>query len=212
MALYTLSQRSLLSLLAFLVVFSLAIVEGSGMEKDELNNRDILEDDSLKEIENEFDYFYNMEMMKRLSANDTKVYDDTEVYDDYEVYGDTELFDVYEESEFYDEYDVGTDYYEDSDELDFILDDLLDEEGLIENELDNIDIELIEPESDVYKSDIRQPRYRLNINLILLICLLLASASILLISLAWTACHCCFYNLHVDTGISCFPNTFISTF
>ena len=100
---------------------------------------------------------------------------------------------MYEESDYYDVYDVETDYYEESDELDFILDDLLDEEDLIENELDNIDIELIEPESDVYKSDIRQPRYRLNINLILLICLLLASASILLISLAWTACHCCCY-------------------
>ena len=36
--------------------------------------------------------------------------------------------------------------------IDFILDDLLDEEGLIKNELYNIDIdiELIEPESDLY--------------------------------------------------------------
>ena len=51
---------------------------GSRRGQDELNHDDILEDDSVKEIEKEFDYFYNMEMMKRLSANDTKVYDDTE--------------------------------------------------------------------------------------------------------------------------------------
>ena len=184
-----------LSQLAFWVVLCGAFVigeEGSGSEKDGLYDDDIVEDDSVKEIEKEFGYFYNTEMMEKLAANLTQEYDNTEVYDD------TEPFDVYDEGYYYDGYDVEKDYFEDSAELDLILDDLLDEDGLIENDLDNIDIELIKPDSDVYKSDMRRPWYHSNINLILLICFLLSSVSILLISLAWTACHCCCYGYIVE--------------
>ena len=90
-----------LSQLAFWVVLCGVFVigeEGSGSEKDGLYDDDIVEDDSVKEIKEEFDYFYNTEMMEKIAANLTKEYDNTEVYDD------TEPFDVYEEGYYYDDY------------------------------------------------------------------------------------------------------------
>ena len=81
-------------------------------------------------------------------------------------------------------------YYEDSTELDLILDDLLNEEGLVETELDYFDVEFINPDPDVLVAKTQERKYNLDLNLIFLICLLVTSASILLISLAYTTCHC----------------------
>ena len=184
-----------LSQLSFWLALCVAFVigeEGSGSEKDGLYDDDIVEDESVKEIDKEFDYFYYTDMMEKLATNITKEYEDTEVYDV------TEPFDVYDDVYYYDGNDVKKDYFEDSAELDLILDDLLDEEDLIVNDLENIDVELIKPDSDDYKSDMRRPRYHSNINLILLICFLLSSVSILLTTLAWTACHCCCYRYTVE--------------
>ena len=64
-----------LSLLVFWVVFLVAFVRGevgSGSEKIGLYDDDVVEADSVKEMEKEFDYLYNMEMMERLVTNETK--------------------------------------------------------------------------------------------------------------------------------------------
>ena len=81
-------------------------------------------------------------------------------------------------------------YYEDSTELDLILDDLLNEEGLVETELDYFDVEFINPDPDVLIAKTNGPKYNIDLNLVFLICLLVTSASILFISLACTTCHC----------------------
>merc|ERR1719186_1654244 len=91
----------------------------------------------------------------------------------------------------YEEYGVEANYYEDSTELDLLLDDLLNEEDLIEESLDDFDYELpiTLPKSDVTRKEMREESRNL-LNLILLISFLVASISILLISLALTANHC----------------------
>ena len=92
-----------LSQLAFWVVLTGFFVigeEGSGREKEGFYDDDIVEDNSVKEIEKGFGYFYNTEMMDKLAANFKKEYDDTEVYDD------AEPLDVYDEGYYYDGYDV----------------------------------------------------------------------------------------------------------
>merc|ERR1712202_47894 len=126
-----------------------------------------------EEIEKDFEYFYNLEMMKALDRHENKT--EAHVEDTYE------------------EYDVEANYYEDSTELDLILDDLLNEEDLIEESLDDFDYELplpiTLPKSDVTRKEVRE-KSRNRLNLILLISFLLASISILLVSLAWTANHC----------------------
>merc|ERR1712129_401500 len=75
-------------------------------------------------------------------------------------------------------------------ELDIILHDLLNEEGLMDTELDNIDVEFIKPFPDVLISEKQVPKYHFNLNLIFLICFLVSSASIFFIILACTTCHC----------------------
>merc|ERR1712202_42028 len=137
----------------------------------DLGYDDTYDDDSDEEIETDFEYFYNLEMMKALDRLENK----TEAHDE----------DAYEE------YGVEANYYEDSTELDLMLDDLLNEEDLIEESLDGFDYELpiTLPKSDVTRKEMRE-KSRNRLNLILLISFLLASISILLISLAWTANHC----------------------
>merc|ERR1712183_173376 len=168
------------SLLCVLVIFSATSVccedsvEREGVEI--FTSRDLIfyntyDDDSDEEIEKDFEYFYNLEMMKALDRLENK----TEAHDE----------------DAYDEYGVEANYYEDSTELDLLLDDLLNEEDLIEESLDDFDYELpiTLPKSDVTRKEIRE-KSRNRLNLILLISSLLASISILLISLAWTANHC----------------------
>merc|ERR1712202_64824 len=137
----------------------------------DLGYDDTYDDDSDEEIETDFEYFYNLEMMKALDRLENK----TEAHDE----------------DAYQEYVVEANYYEDSTELDLILDDLLNEEYLIEESLDDFDYELpiTLPKSDVTRKEMRE-KSRSLVNLILLISFLVASISILLISLAWTANHC----------------------
>ena len=132
---------------------------------------DTYDDDSDEEIGKDFEYFYNLEMMKALDRLEKKT--EAHVEDAYKEYG------------------VEANYYEDSTELDLIIDDLLNEEDLIEESLDDFDYELpiTLPKSDVTRKEMREESRNL-LNLILLISFLVASISILLISLAWTANHC----------------------
>merc|ERR1712183_1031306 len=168
------------SLLCVLVIFSATSVccedsvEREGDEiftSGDLGYDDTYDDDSDEAIEKDFEYFYNLEMMKALERLENK----TEAHDE----------DAYEK------YGVETNYYEDSTELDLILDDLLIEEDLIEESLDDFDYELplTLAKSDVTRKEMREESRSL-LNLILLISFLLASISILFISLAWTANHC----------------------
>merc|ERR1712183_1232703 len=167
------------SLLCVLVIFSATSVccedsvEREGDEiftSGDLGCDDTYDDDSDEEIEKDFEYFYNLKMMKALDRLESK----TEAKD--------------EDEDAYEEYGVETNYYEDSTELDLILDDLLNEEDLIEESLDDFDYELPIPlpKSDVTRKEMRE-KSKNRLNLILLISFLLASISILLISLAWTA-------------------------
>merc|ERR1712183_415049 len=134
----------------------------------DLGYDDTYDEDSDEEIEEDFEYFYNLEMMKELDIldndNKTKAY----VEDAYEEYG------------------VEANYYEDSTELDLVLDDLLNED-LIDESLDDFDYEL--PKSNVTRKEMREESRNM-LNLILLISFLVASISILLISLTWTANNC----------------------
>merc|ERR1719186_1904027 len=165
------------SLLCVLLVICICCEDDVEREGDEIFmsgdlGYDITYDnDSDEEIEKDFEYFYNLEMMKALDRHENKT--EAHVEDTYE------------------EYDVEANYYEDSTELDLILGDLLNEEDLIEESLDDFDYKLpiTLPKSDVTRKDIRE-KSRNRLNLILLISFLLASISILLISLAWTANHC----------------------
>merc|ERR1712096_6774 len=168
------------SLLCVLVIFSATSVccedsvEREGDEiftSGDLGYDDTYDDDSDEEIKKDFEYFYNLEMMKALDRLENK----TEAHDE----------------DAYQEYVVEANYYEDSTELDLILDDLLNEEYLIEESLDDFDYELpiTLPKSDVTRKEMREKSRNL-LNLILLISFLLAPISILLISLAWTANHC----------------------
>merc|ERR1712183_1189296 len=170
------------SLLCVLVIFSATSVccedsvEREGDEiftSGDLGCDDTYDDDSDEEIEKDFEYFYNLKMMKALDRLESQ----TEAKD--------------EDEDAYEEYGVEANYYEDSTELDLILDDLLNEEDLIEESLDDFDYELpiTLPKSDVTRKEMREKSRNL-LNLILLISFLLASISILLISLAWTANHC----------------------
>merc|ERR1712096_581164 len=168
------------SLLCVLVIFSATSVccedsvEREGDEiftSGDLGYDDTYDDDSDEEIETDFEYFYNLEMMKALDRLENK----TEAY----------VEDAYEE------YGVEANYYEDSTELDLVLDDLLNEEDLIDESLDDFDYELpiTLPKSDVTRKEMREESRNM-LNLILLISFLVASISILLISLTWTANHC----------------------
>merc|ERR1712096_457191 len=124
-----------------------------------------------REIEKDFEYFYNLEMVKALDRLENKTGAHVE--------------------NAYEEYSVEGNYYEDSTELDLIIDDLLNEEDLIEESMDDFDYELpiTLPKSDVTRKEMREESRSL-VYLILLISFLVASISILLISLAWTANHC----------------------
>merc|ERR1712183_181495 len=179
-SLETTSIMNSLSLLCVLVIFSATSVccedsvEREGDEiftSGDLGYDDTYDDDSDEAIEKDFEYFYNLEMVKALDRLENK----TEAHDE----------DAYEE------YGVEANYYEDSTELDLLLDDLLNEEDLIEESLDDFDYELLItlPKSDITRKEMRV-KSRNRLNLILLISFLLASISILLISLAWTANHC----------------------
>merc|ERR1719466_461204 len=168
------------SLLCVWVIFSATSVCCEDFVKKEgdeiftsgdLGYDDTYDDDSDEEIEKDFEYFYNLEMMKALDRLENKT--EAHVEDAYKEYG------------------IEANYYEDSTELDLILDDLLNEEDLIEESLDDFDYELpiTLPKSDVTRKDMREESRSL-LNLILLISFLVTSISILLISLTWTANHC----------------------
>merc|ERR1712183_390256 len=90
----------------------------------DLGYDDTYDEDSDEEIEKDFEYFYNLEMMKELDILDNDNKTEAHVEDAYEEYG------------------VEANYYEDSTELDLVLDDLLNEEDLIEESLDDFDYEL----------------------------------------------------------------------
>jgi len=165
------------------------VVEGSEVQEEELDIDDgdateyfdnLVSDktDSVADIEKEFDYFYNLEMMKKLENN---TLDDSFVDDELELF--------YEDPAIYDEemqrnlYESGPDseYYEDSQEFDNVLDDLLLEEDLLETDVDKLDIEIFQPEStdDPIKTEVENPVKIFNLNMILLI-LLLASSAIMI--------------------------------
>eukprot|EP00092_Neocalanus_flemingeri_P008197 GFUD01008837.1.p1 GENE.GFUD01008837.1~~GFUD01008837.1.p1 ORF type:complete len:232 (+),score=67.87 GFUD01008837.1:41-697(+) len=129
------------------------------------------DDYSEEEIEDEFEYFYKLQMLEALDRHASKTEAD-------------------EKALSFDEYDGETSYYEDSTELDLIVDDLLNEEDLIEVALDDFDENMPMPnsKSHVTRADIRESPSLLNP--ILLICFLVVPICILLINLAWTACHC----------------------
>jgi len=183
------------------------VVEGSGVQEEGLDiddNGDAAEyfdnlvsenKDFVADIEQEFDYFYNLEMMEKLENN---------TLDDSDSFVDDELELLYDDPSIYDEemqrnlYESGPDseYYEDSEEFDNVLDDLLLEEDLLETDVDKLDIELFQHESvdDPIKTEVEKPMSIFNLNLILLI-LLLASSVIVIIM----ACTTCRHYRRVDT-------------
>ena len=169
---------AVITFLAFLVNGDL--VESSGeVQEEELDVSDARvyldnfasEDiDYVDDIEKEFDYFYNLEMMKKLENNSL---DDSLI--------DEELDILNEDRDFYDEEVQGYMYelepstdsesYEDAEEFDSILDDLLLEEDLLESDVDRLDIEIFQPESidDPIKTEIVKTRINtFNLNMILL--------------------------------------------
>jgi len=175
--------------LGALLVYGDVVEGGSGVQEEELDIDDgddteyfdnLVSDktDSVADIEKEFDYFYNLEMMKKLENN---TLDDSFVDDELELF--------YEDPAIYDEemqrnlYESGPDseYYEDSQEFDNVLDDLLLEEDLLETDVDKLDIEIFQPEStdDPIKTEVENPVKIFNLNMILLI-LLLASSAIMI--------------------------------
>jgi len=190
-----------------LLVYGEDVVEGSGVQEEGLDiddNGDAAEyfdnlvsenKDIVTDIEQEFDYFYNLEMMEKLENN---------TLDDSDSFLDDELERLYDDPAIYDEemqrnlYESGPDseYYEDSEEFDNVLDDLLLEEDLLETDVDKLDIEIFQHESvdDPIKTEVEKPMSIFNLNLILLI-LLLASSVIVIIM----ACTTCRHYRRVDT-------------
>ena len=151
----TVSIAVVITFLAFRVNGEL--VEGSGGVKEEeqddgdarfyLDNfasesTDYVDND----IEKEFDYFYNLEMMKKLENNSLA-----------DSFIDEELDILYEDPDINDEevqrymYELKpateSESFEDSEEFDSILDDLLLKEDLQESDVDRLDIEIFQPES-----------------------------------------------------------------
>ena len=99
------------------------------------------------DIEKEFDYFYNLEMMKKLENNSL---DDSFVDEELDIlYEDPDIYDEEVQRYMY-EFEPDTtdsESYEDSEEFDSILEDLLLEEDLLESDVDRLDIEIFQPES-----------------------------------------------------------------
>ena len=152
----TVSIAVVITFLAFRVNGEL--VEGSGGVKEEeqddgdarfyLDNfasesTDYVDND----IEKEFDYFYNLEMMKKLENNSL---DDSFVDEELDIlYEDPDIYDEEVQRYMY-EFEPDTtdsESYEDSEEFDSILEDLLLEEDLLESDVDRLDIEIFQPES-----------------------------------------------------------------
>ena len=141
------------------------VVEGNGgVLKEEVDDGDaevyvdnfVSEStDYVDDIGKEFDYLYNLEMMKKLENNSL---DDSFVNEELDI--------LYEGPDIYDEEVQGYLYelepatysknYEDSEEFDSVLDDLLLEEDLLESDVDILDIEIFQPESidDPIKTEI----------------------------------------------------------
>ena len=184
---------AVITLLAFLANGDL--IKGSGgVQEEELDVGDARvyldnfasEDiDYVDDIEKEFDYFYNLEMMKKLENNSL---DDSLI--------DEELDILNEDRDFYDEEVQGYMYelepatdsesYEDAEEFDSILDDLLLEEDLLESDVDRLDIEIFQPES--IDDPIKKERENTMINTfnlnIFLLALFLAVSFVIIIIMA----------------------------
>ena len=98
-------------------------------------------------IEKDFDYFYNLEMMKILESNslDDSFVDkelDTILYEDPDINDKEVQRYIYEL-----EPATQSESFDDSEEFDSILDDLLLKEDLQESDVDRLDIEIFQPES-----------------------------------------------------------------
>jgi len=183
-----------------LLVYGEDVVEGSGVQEEGLDiddNGDATEyfdnlvsenKDIVADIEQEFDYFYNLEMMEKLENN---------THDDSDSFLDDELELLYDDPAIYDEelqrnlYESGPDseYYEDSEEFDNTLDDLLLEEDLLETDVDKLDIEIFQHESvdEPLKTEMENPMNTFKLNVILLI--LLLASSVIVIIMACTTCN-----------------------
>merc|ERR1719187_2139888 len=170
------SHLPLVAYFVFLVIGD----EGSGVEEEVHVNKNAADYvDGVEDIEKDFDYFYNLEMMKRI-VNDTLFVDDeqdyfNEVSSNHSDYLEIEMYGT-------DPYRTDSEYYEDSTEFDLVLDDLLLEEGLLETDLGKLDIEFLQPEpTEPVKTEVPKLKRMLNLTQILLIVLLICSTGILLI-------------------------------
>ena len=187
---------AVITLLAFLANGDL--IKGSGgVQEEELDVGDARvyldnfasEDiDYVDDIEKEFDYFYNLEMMKKLENNSL---DDSLI--------DEELDILNEDRDFYDEEVQGYMYelepatdsesYEDAEEFDSILDDLLLKEDLQESDVDRLDIEIFQPESvdDPIKTEIEKTMINtFDLNMILLAFFLVSFVIIIIMACCTT--------------------------
>ena len=143
------------------------------------------------DIEKEFDYFYNLEMMKKLENNSL---DDSFVDEELDIlYEDPDIYDEEVQRYMY-EFEPDTtdsESYEDSEEFDSILEDLLLEEDLLESDVDRLDIEIFQPESvdDPIKTEKEKTMINtFNLNIILLALFLVSFVIIIIMT------YCTIYN------------------
>ena len=138
------------------ITFLAFLVEGSGgVQEEDLDVGDVRvyldnfaseSTDYVYYIEKDFDYFYNLEMMKILESNSL---DDSFVDKELDIlYEDPDINDEEVQRYIYElEPATQSESFDDSEEFDSILDDLLLKEDLQESDVDRLDIEIFQPES-----------------------------------------------------------------
>ena len=138
------------------ITFLAFLVEGSGgVQEEDLDVGDVRvyldnfaseSTDYVDYIEEEFDYFYNLERMKKLDSNSL---DDSFVDEELDIlYEDPDINDEEVQRYIYElEPATQSESFDDSEEFDSILDDLLLKEDLQESDVDRLDIEIFQPES-----------------------------------------------------------------